>query len=279
MMDKTLIAFSFDDGRLDNYTNAYPILKKEGLPATFNITTGYIKGNIDREQFDFPEPMNQEMVQEIYKDGRYEIAGHGNQHINTVEDIVSGIKELCELLQTERLSKNSNGFASPGSDLTETMYKEMKPILDANHISYIRISCRYNSLAFLKILARKISRFVKLPWLYKIAYKDSLMEEADNDIMYSVPVLSSVTFNQLKAVVAQAIKEKKVFVLMFHSIVPGDSIRNTWDYPKEKFEKFCFFLSEMQKKGELEVVTTMNAYLSLKRGGNLRHTDPTDLPD
>ena len=47
-MEKAIIAFSFDDGRLDNYTNAYPILKKHHLPATFNITSGYIKGNIDQ---------------------------------------------------------------------------------------------------------------------------------------------------------------------------------------------------------------------------------------
>ena len=45
-MDKAYISFSFDDGRIDNYTKAYPILKKHNLPATFNITTGYIEGKI-----------------------------------------------------------------------------------------------------------------------------------------------------------------------------------------------------------------------------------------
>jgi len=37
-LKKNSIAITFDDGYLDNYTNAIPLLKKYGLPATFFIT-------------------------------------------------------------------------------------------------------------------------------------------------------------------------------------------------------------------------------------------------
>ena len=45
MKNKALISFSFDDGRIDNYEILYPLLKQYNLPATLNITTGFVKGD------------------------------------------------------------------------------------------------------------------------------------------------------------------------------------------------------------------------------------------
>ena len=61
-MQQALIGLSFDDARADTFLYGYPILKKYNLPATFNITTGFVKGECRDFVPNWVKPMTVDMV-------------------------------------------------------------------------------------------------------------------------------------------------------------------------------------------------------------------------
>jgi peptidoglycan/xylan/chitin deacetylase (PgdA/CDA1 family) len=55
-----LAALTFDDGCLDNYTHAYPILRKYDCPASYYVVTDWVGG---------PDRMTRAMVREVADNG------------------------------------------------------------------------------------------------------------------------------------------------------------------------------------------------------------------
>ncbi len=68
------IILTFDDGYLDNYENAFPVLKESGFIGTFFILTNYA----DRQQ---PGYMTWDQLREMSK-GRMDIEVHGAEHLD-----------------------------------------------------------------------------------------------------------------------------------------------------------------------------------------------------
>jgi len=180
-MKTSYVCFSFDDGRIDNYTIAYPILKKYHLPATFNVTTGYVEGKFPKNRLTYAKPMTIDMVKELSHDPMVEIAGHGYWHKNTIEDILLGISSLKHYLGDDKIE----GFASPGTGLDLCYYHNHKEELLNGGINYVRLSLRYLCLPKLKTLIRKASRVLPLPILYRWAYQDTLMDSVTDDFLTS----------------------------------------------------------------------------------------------
>lgn len=264
-MERALINFSFDDGRRDNFDIAYPILKHYDCPATFNITTGYITGEMKKGALTYAEPMNMAQIQEMFNDPSLEIAGHGYWHKNTLADITDGLNSLKRALKVKKPTKWGNGFASPGTALDLEVYNnEIKPVLENEQLQYIRLSLRYKSHAAIKTFVRKLTRILHWPWLYSYAYKDTLMSSADDVFLYSVPILSSISVAEIMALVRRAVKEKKACVLMMHSIVEKGRIQDPWDFEKDKFESLVHEIKKLQTEGKLTITTSMNIYQQLK---------------
>lgn len=260
-LEKGYIGLSFDDGRIDNYTIVYPLLKKYNIPATFNITTGYIKGDKDAKPTDV-KPMTVNMVKEFGANPLFEIAGHGYYHRNDIDDIKKGFSELKEILKVKTLTPDGDGFASPGTGLSQIVWQKLGS--GRGDVKYARVSLRYLNHVKLKTFIRKASRVLKWPVLYRLAYQDTLMNNMQDGILYSVPVLSSITNSELEALIKYAAVHKKALVLMFHSIVPKGQIHDNWDFEENKFEKLLLFIQEMQSKELLDVLTSMEISKRLK---------------
>ena len=81
------VIITFDDGYEDNYTNAFPVLRKYSCPAVFFVSTGLIDNTLQFEHDREMQPdiefriMNWEQLKEV-SEGAVEIGVHAHMHRN-----------------------------------------------------------------------------------------------------------------------------------------------------------------------------------------------------
>lgn len=120
------VAITFDDGYLDNYEYAYPVLRELGLPATIFCVTAYLDGLWPKEEWDGEsKPMLTTEAMLSMCDKGIDFGSHGHQHRHL--DLLAG-EELREELTrsrdalTQRLGRPPRFLAYPfGAYNEETM--------------------------------------------------------------------------------------------------------------------------------------------------------------
>lgn len=107
ILPKKPVLLTFDDGYEDNFTNAFPILKKHHAKATIFIVTGAV---------DRPNYLSWEQLREMNKSGLVDLESHTVHHHNT--RLISDEYFRTELVESKRaleshLNKKIVIFAFP----------------------------------------------------------------------------------------------------------------------------------------------------------------------
>ena len=253
------VVLSFDDGRYDNYEAYKNILKPLNIPATFNITAGYILNNIEKNDMPGPhKPMSIQEVSEMNESNICEIAGHGYTHDNTIKSLIKGVK-----WQRETFGYDFVGIASPHSEYDLKKIKEDMKLFRDNNVIYLRVSNDYSKLKFIKKAIRKINRKIHSGYFYYFINKDSICYEK-NFILYSVPVLKNNKLNEVKKFIDIVSKTKKeaTVIFMFHSILKEGSMYYedlfSWDY--KDFYDLCLFLNKMRNEKKINIIKTIDIF-------------------
>lgn len=262
-MKKAAISLSFDDARGDNRDAFKNILIPMNLPATLNVTTGYVDGSCPKKyRPSSKEALTLEEIKAFGESPLVELALHGDAHLNTEQDIAACKRKLASWLQLPE--DYAFGFASPGSGLANEVYLQDENGFFKKNTLYLRTSLRNKRLAWLKVLCRKAGRILHIPFLYRIAYADTLMFQCPDRIIYSIPVMRDAMLPEVLSVVKLAIRRKAALTLMFHSITAGTQGEDNWSWDQEKFIKLCRFLDQKRQERLLDVVTTKDIFCQLR---------------
>ena len=250
-MSKTRIVLSFDDGRADNLRAVKEIITPCGLKATMNITTNFVEDTIPSDVRPCPNvSMDRVDVAELASFANIEIAGHGTNHQNTLEDLGEGVKTLRRWLPDTPIV----GIASPNSKLLEEDIIKDQAAYEALGLSYVRIGPG-NSYSGLHRIFGKLARMTGSSWFYTHSVAGALITGKPGFCLLSVPVMKPHRLQQVQALVRSAVQKDADLILMFHSILKPDEDHYaddwTWDY--EDFNNLCQWLSN---QGDIEVVTT-----------------------
>lgn len=122
-MPERSVWVTFDDGYKDNYINAYPILKKYKIPATFFVTSGFV----NNESF-----MTWDEIKEIAGGGFY-IGAHTVNHCvlsNLSEEDISKEILTSKTEIEKRISKAIISFAYPKGKKTDCVFSISLPALE-----------------------------------------------------------------------------------------------------------------------------------------------------
>lgn len=256
------ISLSFDDARVDTYTNAFKILNKYNLKATLNVISGFVMGTYD---FKLKQPMTTKQLLEWQKNGN-EIAGHGSTHQNTKKDVIRNIRELSAI----GIDVTKIGFASPNSELTvdnmsdlgiEDLYKKRKLYYLRSGIQIRREGLFYVVLSVLEMLTHSNNLFC---WLNERNIIKT--QKTKLVVLPAVAIKKYTTLNEIYALINKMEEDDKI-ILMFHSILYHEDKgygEDSYYWDAKLFDELC---KSFSVNNDVKVCTTLEMVEEINKSG------------
>ncbi len=126
--DRRRIAVTFDDGYADNYTTAYPIIKKYAVPVTFFLTVSQVGRDWDFPRGPYPG-LSWERIKEMEDDSLINFASHGLRHLalTRLTEKESNLEiNSSRMILEERLSRPIQYFSYPHGSCNQTIIEEVR---------------------------------------------------------------------------------------------------------------------------------------------------------
>lgn len=153
---KKPVVITFDDGYLDNYTTAYPILKKYNIKATFFV----ISDKIDTDGY-----MTKEQLKELSDSGIISIQSHCATHPN-----------LCKI----SLDKVNNEFQKSKLDIEQIINKKVTTIsypYGFTNKEIMKEASKYYDIAFITFGVKNYSNKIAMQVPRAGIFRDTTIEE------------------------------------------------------------------------------------------------------
>ena len=250
------VVLSFDDGRKDFFTQAFPILQKYGLPATLNVITNYADDTTQHNSALLGSMSWPDL--ETCRNHGIEIANHSANHTNQISEIIRGAKRL----QSQFHSGEAFGFSSPFSGICKKNLKEWIPLIDDGILCYIRSGNPLRQQNFYYKLLYFLYRFTNSSWAYYLFNKRNYIPLSRIDQHFLFPSITCNKDNSIEQLFffLEKMPDNTASIIMLHSVLPEDQkiIRyGKWSHSLSEFEQICAYLSENSK---FQVVTNKTLF-------------------
>lgn len=250
------VSFTFDDGRRDNFTYAYPVMKKYGITGTLFCTTGYIDGTWQKDEswLSAGEAIRIDELKELQQNG-WELALHGDKHTTEVEDLKCASQKMAQW----GFQNRPIGFSMPNSNIAKEKLDAVIDTYLGSELLYIRAGRRINTKSFSARALYTLYTYGHLQWAYNKFNNVNLtdLSRINKNKIYSVVVRCKDDPEMLARFIEQ-MPGNTCTVLMLHSILPEDSQyygTDPWNWSVARFEKFCKEIKKLKGTGRVETAT------------------------